>query len=196
MVCSTQDSKSWRPFPTEAMDLLSMDGTLALQRLWPPLVDATALSELLEEQLKNRAANWRRNQLLLSARPGYDEVFLETATPWDDALGQLLLPMLFEFENDTQSQEVVRIPGRRDFSFVSAAVKKYVPAGYTFKAYPIQLLHCDASRALISALKSPICQDILTCTGADLRLAVRAQVFAYAESAVVSWCIFACVYKS
>ncbi|VDL89743.1 unnamed protein product [Schistocephalus solidus] len=192
----TQDSKSWRPFAAEAMDLLFVDGSLALQRLLPPSIDTTAVSELLETQLKDTATKWRRNQLLLTARPGFDEVFMETATPWDDALAQLLLPMLFDFENEAQTQEVVLIPGRRDFKFVSAAVKNYVPSGYTFKAYPIQLLHHDASRALISALKSPVCQDILTCTGTDLRLAVRAQVFAYAETAVVSWCIFACVYKS
>uniref|UniRef100_A0A0V0J883 Centrosomal protein of n=2 Tax=Schistocephalus solidus TaxID=70667 RepID=A0A0V0J883_SCHSO len=191
-----RDSKSWRPFAAEAMDLLFVDGSLALQRLLPPSIDTTAVSELLETQLKDTATKWRRNQLLLTARPGFDEVFMETATPWDDALAQLLLPMLFDFENEAQTQEVVLIPGRRDFKFVSAAVKNYVPSGYTFKAYPIQLLHHDASRALISALKSPVCQDILTCTGTDLRLAVRAQVFAYAETAVVSWCIFACVYKS
>nr|VZI37847.1 unnamed protein product [Spirometra erinaceieuropaei] len=122
------------------MDLLAMDSTLALQRLLPPLVDANALSGLLETQLKDCVAKWRRHQLLLRARPGFDEVFLETATPWDDALGQLLLPMLFEFENDAHSQEVVPIPGRRDFNFASAAVKKYVPSGYTFKAYPIQFV--------------------------------------------------------
>ncbi len=64
------------------------------------------------------------------------------------------------------------------------------------QGYPLQVLHVNASRAMRAALKSSICQQIVSCRGDFVRLALRARVYSVAESVCATWIMVACTYKS
>ena len=92
------------------------------------------------------------------------------------------------------------------------AVRGAVQEGHTFKGFPIQLTHmnprqafstclrscvcvCDISKA-ISLLRSPVCTEIASCRGDQVRMAVRVKVYSYPEDIVAVWIMFAVTYRS
>lgn len=44
--------------------------------------------------------------------------------------------------------------------------------------------------------RSPFCEEVVSCRGDHVRLAVRVRVFPYLESACAVWIMFACKYRS
>ena len=54
---------------------------------------------------------------------------------------------------------------------------------------------CDISQT-ISLLRSPVCTEIASCRGDQVRMAVRVKVYSYPEDIVAVWIMFAVTYRS
>jgi centrosomal protein CEP76 len=80
-------------------------------------------------------------------------------------------------------------------SFFDQAIKLAIPDGHSFKAFPIQFIHRNARKIFAACLKSSICEEIITCRGDQVKLAIRAKVYTYPESTIATWVMFACRYK-
>jgi centrosomal protein CEP76 len=111
------------------------------------------------------------------------------ATQWDDNLSYLLSQALSSYELERTSGLSV---GNEEFD---QAIKLAIPNSHTFKAFPIQFIHKNAQKIFNACLKSSICEDILSCRGDQVRLALRVRIFKYPESVIASWIMFACRYK-
>ena len=75
------------------------------------------------------------------------------------------------------------------------AVKLAIPDGHSFKAFPIQLIHKNPRKAFSSCLKSSVCEEIISCRGDQVKLALRVKVYTYPESTIATWVMLACRYK-
>ena len=89
---------------------------------------------------------------------------LSLSTVWDDQLCYLLSPALAAYELERATGLV---PGKAEFE---DAVRRIVPDGHTFKAFPIHFNHRQAHRVLETALRSaspaPTCSiPYSSCTG-------------------------------
>ncbi|TSK34864.1 Centrosomal protein of 76 kDa [Bagarius yarrelli] len=144
--------------------------------LCPPSVQASDASNLLELELRLLVAEHRKD--------------LGLATVWDDHLSYLLSSALAAYELERCTGMSC---GNEEFQ---DAVRRAVPDGHTFKGFPIQFLHHNARRAFATCLRSPFCEEVLSCRGDHVRLAVRVRVFPYIESACAVWIMFACKYRS
>ncbi|BFZ19803.1 hypothetical protein BsWGS_22842 [Bradybaena similaris] len=175
-----QNEAHWKSMSRDAV--LSVCG-LGVCPLWPvppPLcpstLDAALVSNDLEQQLRVLVMEHRRDQGL--------------TTSWDDQLSYILTPALAAYETERITGITA---GNEEFQ---DAVRLAIPEGQTFKGYPIQFTHRNARKAFTTCLRSPVCDEIINCLGDQVRLAVRARVFPYPESACATWLMFACKYKS
>ena len=75
------------------------------------------------------------------------------------------------------------------------AVKLSIPDGHSFKAFPIQFLHRNARKVFAACMKACVAEEIVTCRGDQVKLALRVKVIAYPENAVATWVMLACRYK-
>ena len=103
------------------------------------------------------------------------------------------------------------------------AIRHYIPEGHTFKGegldlnyhclanffrilstlystlhitgYPLLVLHRHARRILATSLRSPDFDDVISCRGQNVALAVRAHVTLYPENVAATWLMFAARYK-
>lgn len=138
-------------------------------------LDSTLISNDLERQLRS---------LVLMHR---QEIGLTTS--WDDHLSYILSPALASYETERLTGLSV---GNEEFD---QAVKLAIPDGHSFKAFPIQFIHRNARKAFAACLKSPICEEIITCRGDQVKLALRVKICTYPESTIATWIMFACRYK-
>ena len=145
----------------------------------PPLcqnqLDAIHVSNDLERQLRALTVEYRKDLGLM--------------TSWDDNLSYILNPALSSYETERVTGLSV---GNEEFS---QAVKLAIPEGHSFKAFPIQFIHKNARKAFNACLKAPICEEIISCRGDQVKLALRVKVYTYPESAIATWVMFACRYK-
>lgn len=75
-------------------------------------------------------------------------------------------------------------------------VKRAIPKGYTFKAFPIQF-STFSSRAIMAACKKePMCKDILGARGDHVIHGVHATAFAYPEETFAVWVMIATTYRA
>ncbi|GAB1597412.1 centrosomal protein of 76 kDa-like [Argonauta hians] len=150
--------------------------------LWPPicplkrnLFDPIKYSDLLEKQLCELVVAYRLNEGL--------------TTEWDHDLSYLLTSLL-------SSHECERITGftagNEEFQ---DALQQSIPEKLTFNGFPIQQKHTNMKKLFHEALKSSVCQDIITCRGDKVRLSVRVCVFPYPENVYATWAMFACVFQ-
>merc|ERR1719383_204978 len=148
----------------------------------PPLMssafDAAILANDLEAELKMLITEHRRN--------------LSLTTSWDEELSHVLHPALTAYELD-------RILGAGNTSKLNSdfqqAIRHYIPEGHTFKGYPLLVLHRHARRILATSLRSPDFDDVISCRGQNVALAVRAHVTLYPENVAATWLMFAARYK-
>ncbi|CAL8097152.1 unnamed protein product [Calicophoron daubneyi] len=182
------DSSSWRAMSSDVISSVVAYSALPLVALNPPYHKACELSDQVEIELRTFSSEWRSQRVKQSADTWF----------WDRQLSQALTPVLAGFEAD-QLRPPAELP--EDTLDIEPQVnmlplRQYVPEGFTFKAYPIQLLHTNARRILSTCLRSRLCRDILSCQGDHVRLGLRVRCYSYAEEAIVTWVMFACVYKA
>ncbi|CAD5114295.1 DgyrCDS3437 [Dimorphilus gyrociliatus] len=165
-----EEESSWKKMSEESIEQATSPPWPVIPPLISSTIDSATASNDLETELKIILADYRADKGL--------------STVWDDHLGYLLTPALasYEFERTTG----VGNCGNDEFQ---DSVRRLVPDGHTFKAYPIQFVHNNAKRAFSACLKSPVCEEIITCNGDQVRMAVRVRVFTYPESAIAAWWI-------
>uniref|UniRef100_A0A8C5QYR8 Centrosomal protein of 76 kDa n=1 Tax=Leptobrachium leishanense TaxID=445787 RepID=A0A8C5QYR8_9ANUR len=179
-VFDLNDESRWKPMSEEAIKSVCSPGSITSLPPFPPLccsmTDAAAESNDIELQLRALVSEYRKD--------------LGLTTVWEDHLSYLLTPALasYEIERTTGISS-----GNEEFQ---DAIRRAVPDGHTFKGFPIHFVHRNARRAFATCLRSPFCDEIISCRGDQIRLAVRVRVFSYPESACAVWIMFACKYRS
>ncbi|KAF8566628.1 hypothetical protein P879_05484 [Paragonimus westermani] len=187
------DPSLWRPMSRDVIASVVSQSNLALKRLGEPVRNLCDLSDQCESKLRALASDWRLAHMHSSERSQWQ---------WDTKLSYLLTPILATFEAE-QLQPSGRPTAIHPHSpnedieteLNLSPLRQYVQEGFTFKAYPIQLLHTNPRRILETSLRARLCREILTCRGESIRLGLRVRVYSYAEEATVTWVMFACVYK-
>ncbi|XP_026781878.3 centrosomal protein of 76 kDa isoform X1 [Pangasianodon hypophthalmus] len=174
------DASRWKAMNEEAVcSVCGPSSTSSLPPtppLCPPSVQASDASNQLELELRYLVTEHRKD--------------IGLATVWDDHLSYLLSSALAAYELERCTGISC---GNEEFQ---DAVRRAVPDGHTFKGFPIQFLHRNARRAFATCLRSPFCEEVVSCRGDHVRLAVRVRVFPYLESACAVWIMFACKYRS
>eukprot|EP00112_Aurelia_sp_Birch-Aquarium-sp1_P012545 Seg2636.3 transcript_id=Seg2636.3/GoldUCD/mRNA.D3Y31 product="Centrosomal protein of 76 kDa" protein_id=Seg2636.3/GoldUCD/D3Y31 len=170
----------WKGMSLDAIKSVCGPGILPPPRqtitLIPSTIDSAMASNSLENELRALVVGHRHN--------------MGMTTQWDDELSYLLSPALAAYENEHSLGITV---GNEEFQH---AIRRNVPDGHTFKGFPIQFIHTNATRAFSSCLKAQVCEEIICCRGDQVRLAVRARVFTYPEDTQAVWIMFAVKYKS
>uniref|UniRef100_A0A8C6LFE9 Centrosomal protein of 76 kDa n=1 Tax=Nothobranchius furzeri TaxID=105023 RepID=A0A8C6LFE9_NOTFU len=175
-----QNPSRWKAMSEEALKSVcapaSNTSLPPLPPLCAPSVDPAAASNQLELEMRYLVSEHRKD--------------LDLATVWDDHLSYLLSSALSAYETERCTGVSC---GNEEFQ---DAVRRAVPDGHTFKGFPIHFLHRNARRAFATCLRSPFCEEIVSCRGDHVRLAVRVRVFVYPENAFAVWLMFACKYRS
>uniref|UniRef100_A0A8C9UZV9 Centrosomal protein of 76 kDa n=1 Tax=Scleropages formosus TaxID=113540 RepID=A0A8C9UZV9_SCLFO len=175
-----QDQSRWKAMSEEALRAVCAPGSTTSLPPLPPLcgpsLDPAAASNHLELEMRYLVSEHRKD--------------LSMSTTWDDHLSYLLSAALAAYEQERCTGVSC---GNEEFQ---DAVRRAVPDGHTFKGFPIHFTHRNARRVFATSLRSPFCEEIVCCRGDHVRLAVRARVFAYPESACAVWIMFACKYRS
>ena len=171
---------NWKAMDREVLDSVCGSESNPFWRNIPviqtPSLDTTVIADNLELDLMNIIAD-HRNSL------GLDSVF-------DAGLAYILQPALSSYELERTLGVSV---GSDEFQ---NAIRQYIPDGETFKGCPMQVESVNAKRLFNKCLKSPSCEEIISCRGDSVRLAVRVKVVAFPENAVSVWLMLACKYKS
>uniref|UniRef100_A0A8D0HAR7 Centrosomal protein of 76 kDa n=1 Tax=Sphenodon punctatus TaxID=8508 RepID=A0A8D0HAR7_SPHPU len=179
-VFDLNNESRWKPMSGDAIKSVCSPGATTSLPPFPPLcasmIDAAVTSNEIELQLRILVSEYRKD--------------LGLTTIWDDQLSYLLSPALaaYELERTTSISA-----GNEEFQ---DAIRRAVPDGHTFKGFPIHFVYRNARRAFATCLRSPFFEEIVSCRGDQVRLAVRVRVFTYPESACAVWIMFACKYRS
>nr|XP_019946664.1 PREDICTED: centrosomal protein of 76 kDa [Paralichthys olivaceus] len=175
-----QNQSCWKAMSEDALKSVCAPGSVSSlppqPSLCAPSLDPAASSNQLEFEMRYLVSEHRKD--------------LELATVWDDHLSYLLSSALSAYELERCTGVSC---GNEEFQ---DAVRRAVPDGHTFKGFPRHFLHRSARRAFATCLRSPFCQEIVSCRGDHVRLAVRARVFVYPENVCAVWLMFACKYRS
>ncbi|XP_069393642.1 centrosomal protein of 76 kDa isoform X2 [Paralichthys olivaceus] len=175
-----QNQSCWKAMSEDALKSVCAPGSVSSlppqPSLCAPSLDPAASSNQLELEMRYLVSEHRKD--------------LELATVWDDHLSYLLSSALSAYELERCTGVSC---GNEEFQ---DAVRRAVPDGHTFKGFPRHFLHRSARRAFATCLRSPFCQEIVSCRGDHVRLAVRARVFVYPENVCAVWLMFACKYRS
>eukprot|EP00741_Cyanophora_paradoxa_P012378 tig00020610_g11960.t1 len=169
-----EDPALWRPMDPAALAPLRRVPGVALVASTVP---AQATEEALEAALRSLVDAHRRSSSLGGA-------------VWDEGLAYLLAPALSAYEHERLTG-VALAPD--DFQL---SIKRAVPEGHTFKAFPIQFAHHSPQRAMAALLRARAAADILATRGDMVRFALRARVFTYPEGACAVWVMLAVQYLS
>jgi centrosomal protein CEP76 len=174
-----KDQSKWKAMSEDAITTVCTPSFVSTIPYLPPLcqnqLDATLISNDLERQLRALVVLHRQ------------EIGLNTQ--WDDHLSYILNPALSSYETERVTGVSI---GNEEFD---QAIKLAIPDGHSFKAFPIQFTHRNSRKAFAACLKSSICEEIITCRGDQVKLAVRCKIFTYPESTIAVWIMFACRYK-
>ena len=169
-----QNESMWKPMAPEMLGAL-----VGSSKLLPllPLMNNPQNEELrVENELKNLIIGYRERMDLL--------------THWDDDLAYLLSPALVNYELDRIGSVTF---GNEEFQ---QSIKRYVPEGHTFKAFPSQFLHLKINEMMSSICKSSIAVDILQTRGDTVRFALRLKIIPYPEEICAVWIMLAVRYRS
>ncbi|CAL8286910.1 unnamed protein product [Merluccius merluccius] len=175
-----QNASRWKAMSEEALRSVCAPGATTslppVPHLAAPSLQPAAASNQLELEMRFLLSEHRKD--------------LDLATVWDDHLSYLLSSALAAYETERCTGVSC---GNEEFQ---DAVRRAVPDGHTFKGFPIHFLHRNARRAFATCLRSQFCEEIVSCRGDHVRLAVRVRVYAYPEDACAVWVMFACKYRS
>ncbi|CAH8464457.1 unnamed protein product [Heterobilharzia americana] len=189
-----KDSSKWRSMSSEVIQTVHKHSSLYLRKLNPPIQNLDEITIHCCENLRCLADKWRIEKL------GCDNNYL---WEWDNTLEQLLLPLISSYETDQKRlsnycyhDNTGQVNDQLENDLIISSIHRYVPKDFIFKSYPIQLFHHNPQRILRSCLRSQMCRDILGCRGDHVKFALGLRIYSYAESAVVTWVIFACLYNN
>lgn len=171
-----RDQSKWKSMSEDAIHTVCSSPTMhQLPPLCQNILDPTLVSNDLERQLRALVVGHRQD--------------IGLSTTWDDNLSYMLSAALASYELERVTGLSV---GNEEFD---QSIKLAIPDGHSFKAFPIQFIHRNGRRVFAACLKSPICEEIITCRGDQVKLALRVKIFTYPDSAIAVWVMFACRYK-
>jgi centrosomal protein CEP76 len=164
----------WKSMACDVLERLV--GASKLVPLLPPITNVASEELRLENEVKKLIFNYReRNDLL---------------THWDDELSYLLSPALVNYELDRIGGVTY---GNEEFQ---QSIKRYVPEGHTFKAFPSQFLGLKANEIMNGFCKNSVGIDVLQTRGDTVRFAIRIKVVPYPEEISAVWAMLAVRYRS
>merc|ERR1712194_284979 len=96
-------------------------------------------------------------------------------TRFDDDLSYALTMALSNYETDklfglTFSQDEFQ-----------SSIKKQVPKGHVFRAFPIQFTHKNPKSMFETMRRNPNCEEIIKANGAEIHFCLRTKIVNYAE---------------
>lgn len=160
-----------------ANDILqSLIGAPKFLPLLPPIVNPQDEELKIETELKGQVSAYRER--------------LEFLTHWDEDLSYVLTPALVNYELDRIGSVTF---GNEEFQ---QSIKRIIPEGHTFKAFPTQFLHLRTNEMMTSITKAAVAQDILQTRGDQVRFAIRVKLVAYPEERCAVWVMLAVRYRS
>jgi centrosomal protein CEP76 len=174
-----RDESRWKAMSDDAILNICSPTFVSTVPCFPALcqnqLDAALVANDLEHQLRALIIEHRK------------EIGLNTS--WDDNLSYLLNQALASYETERISGLSV---GNEEFD---QAIKLAIPEGHSFKAFPIQFIHKNFRKIFNACMKSPIGQEIITCRGDQVKLALRVKIYTYPELAIATWLMLGCRYK-
>jgi centrosomal protein CEP76 len=169
-----QNENMWKSMAVDVLDRLV--GVTKQLPLLPPLGNVALEEGKLENDVKKMiSSNRERNDLM---------------THWDDDLAYLLAPALVNYELDRVGGVTY---GNEEFQ---QSIKRYVPEGHTFKAFPTQVLGLKANDIMAALVKNSVAVDIIQTRGDTVRFAFRIKVVPYPEEITAVWVMLAVRYRS
>lgn len=135
-------------------------------------IETIALSDKIEAELAELIAEFRES--------------LELSTQWDFTMSNILGMAINSYEiNDIYDVS----PENSEFQ---QAVRRTIPTGHTFKAFPLRL-HSTNPKSILDALaRRPVAESILRTRGDNVRFGLCVKTFTYAENSITVWLIIAC----
>ena len=109
---------------------------------------------------------------------------------WDDQLDEVLFATLYMFENQRRSLE-----NHSDLEQFRETVKRRVPDGHTFLAFPINTSGLSVSRTFEHCLKSTNFTNVLNTGGDEVRISLAIRTFEYPQRIFSTWTMIAVTYK-
>ena len=156
--------------------LSGLVGSSKLLPLLPPLNNPQVEELRIENELKKIVMGYRER--------------MDMITHWDDDLAYLLAPALINYELDRVGSVTY---GNEEFQ---NSIKRYVPEGHTFKAFPTQFTGLNANEMMGGISKSSVGADILQTRGDTVRFALRVKIVPYPEEISAVWIMLAVRYRS
>jgi len=151
-------------------------------RIAPPLAPArpeaaAAMGARLEGELRQLACEHRAD--------------LGMGLSWDEGLARLLAPFLAAYELEKSAGTPAQ---HDDFQH---NIRRAIPKGHTFKAFPIQFTQgCTARGIMKACARDPLCAEILEARGDRVLHGIRVKVFAYPEGACAVWLMLGVSFRS
>ena len=145
--------------------------TLNVLQSWSDVQDR---EEALEQALQAKIATYRSS----SAGGG-------RSTQFDDALSFYMSPALEAYEYERLTGTTF---GNAEFQ---QSVKRCVPAGHTFKGFPISFQTDDSNHIFDSLQGQSVAADILDTHGDEVYFAVRSRIVPYPEGRSAVWVMIA-----
>ncbi|KAI9193282.1 CEP76 C2 domain-containing protein [Polychytrium aggregatum] len=119
---------------------------------------------------------------------------------WDVHLGHLLRQCLSGYElqklyfsSGGTGQSECDLVGR---GYFEAGVRRSIPDGSTFKAFPCQFNHLDPPKLFNGLLKAAAARDLIATRADKVRFGLQCKVIPYAETACSIWIMIAVKYQS
>lgn len=162
----------WKQMDTDLLAAMPRQRTVPLRA---PKLDTVKIAEATESTLRDAIGEFRRT--------------LGLTTRWSKNLGYLLGPALTTYEHERISGTVY---GNDLFQ---QSVRRVVPEGAVFRAFPIMFNHESTPRKIMRTLEArEASRLILNTRGDSVTFAVRTRVFAFPEDVYAIWIILAVMF--
>ncbi|CAG9334919.1 unnamed protein product [Blepharisma stoltei] len=169
-----QNESLWKAMAPDILQ--SLIGSAKYLPLLSPIPNPQEEEIKIENELRGMIVAYRERMDLL--------------THWDEDLSYLLQPALVNYEMDRIGSVTF---GNEEFQ---QSIKRHVPEGHTFKAFPTQLQQRRVNDIMGSITKASVAQDILQTRGDTVRFALRIKLVAYPEERCAVWVMLAVRYRS
>lgn len=171
--------------------------------LCPPQINVLSAAEEMENEIKTIIALHRKSLLSLDTHwnvelsyflaPALTAYEMERICTFPSLISiffyQILYLTNFEFDkpfNNTSGEGQITAN-----SFFQQSIKRAVPNGSSFRAFPIMFTHRNSEKVMKSLLASPAASKIIKTKGKSVKFALRVRVVAYPEDVVACWIMLA-----
>eukprot|EP00941_MAST-03F_sp_MAST-3F-sp1_P003327 g3327.t1 len=166
--------RKWKPMDSKRIE--SLPRIARPVPLCPAQMDEMKISANIEETLRTEVEKYRNERSLL--------------THWNSQLGYLLAPALVAYEQERVSGEGQNAANR----LFQQSIKRAVPEGAFFRAFPLMVNHRNAEKIWEALLENKAALKIIETRGDEVNLAVRVRVQIYPEGLCSCWIMISSTY--